>query len=334
MDNMKIKDQIKKMLHRLGQIEVLPASVINSVKIVENHDQMVDLKDEADLFFNDELQKAQHVYLRQSVRDKLKSVNLPQGYYFKIMSAYRSLDEQKERWNIKCKEMREKYPDISEEELTIKVRALCADPRKGFGGHQTGGAVDITLCDENGNDYDMGTEYRDASPKIRTNSTDINAKQAQNRKILIEALDKLDFANYPFEWWHHSYGDRLWAAYRHHSHCIYGMPEEDEFANIKQAEKNDIEISFSVPQEAQKNTNAYQGELVLNELKGQDTRRLAEIACDMAWNDTLKLLLKTDAEKISYEQFLQAKAPDLLPRWQEIMQHRPQIIQEAEKSAR
>ena len=48
MDNMKIKDQIKKMLHRLGQIEVLPASVINSVKIVENHDPMVDLKDEAD----------------------------------------------------------------------------------------------------------------------------------------------------------------------------------------------------------------------------------------------------------------------------------------------
>ena len=44
MDNMKIKDKIRKMLYRMGKINVLPASVINSVKIVENHDPMVDIK--------------------------------------------------------------------------------------------------------------------------------------------------------------------------------------------------------------------------------------------------------------------------------------------------
>lgn len=315
----------------MGKINVLPASVINSVKIVENHDPMVDIKEEANFFFNEALQKETHVYLRKSVYDKLKSIELPEGYYLKIMSAYRSLDEQKKRWESKCSELRKQYPDISEEELTIKAKALCADPRAGFGGHQTGGAVDITLCDKHGKDYDMGTQYRSTSAKNRTDNNEISPEQANNRKILFDTLQQLDFANYPIEWWHYSYGDRLWAAYNNKNQCMYGMPGDAEFVNTANLEKNEVSISFSVPKSSDKNQQTYDGELVLNELQGCDTRNLAKIACDMAWNDTLMLLLKTEEQQKEYEQFIKEKTPDLVDRWNQIMEYRPIIIQEAEK---
>lgn len=96
---------------------------------------------------------------------------------------------------------------------------------------------------------------------------------------------------------------------------------------LETQKKNEIDITFSVPEQK----GAYQGELVLNELRGSDSRDLAKIICDMAWNDTIKLLLKNDDEKAQYECFLQEKAPDLLGRWHEIMNYRQEIIQEAEQ---
>jgi D-alanyl-D-alanine dipeptidase len=29
--------------------------------------------------------------------------------------------------------------------------------------------------------------------------------------------------NYPAEWWHYSYGDRMWAAYSNRRTAIYGV---------------------------------------------------------------------------------------------------------------
>lgn len=91
--------------------------------------------------------------------------------------------------------------------------------------------------------------------------------------------------------------------------------------------KNEIDITFSVSEQK----GAYQGELLLNELKGSDSRNLAKIICEMAWNDTINLLLKTDNEKKQYEYFLKEKAPDLLQSWYGIMNYRQEIIQKAEQ---
>ena len=331
MHNKQVKDRIRNALHRIGLIKgALPAAIINNIEIKENHDPLVDIKEDADFFFGSDLQKEKHVYLRKSVYEKLKDIQLPEGSHIKIISAYRSLEEQTRRWNAKCKEMRIKYPNIAEDELIAKVKQLCADPRAGFGGHQTGGAIDITICDSKGNDYDMGTAYSSSSPQSRTDTPYITEEQAKNRTILVEALKSLDFVNYPLEWWHHSYGDRLWAAYKHHRQCLYGMPSENEFMNIKKNEINNISISFSVPPNAKNGCASYDKELVMDELQGADTRSLAKIACDMAWNDTITLLLKSDEGKLEYEQFIKTRAPDLLPRWNEIMQHRPAVIKCAE----
>ena len=48
------------------------------------------------------------------------------------------------------------------------------------------------------------------------------AKRRRNMKVLYDAMTKAGFANYPLEWWHYSYGDRMWAAYSGKEECFYG----------------------------------------------------------------------------------------------------------------
>ena len=68
-------------------------------------------------------------------------------------------------------------------------------PRTGFGGHQTGGAVDVTLCRSDGTEYDMGTGYSALSPEIKTSSKKILLTQRKNRKILKMCMEKAGFIN-------------------------------------------------------------------------------------------------------------------------------------------
>ena len=48
-------------------------------------------------------------------------------------------------------------------------------------------------------------------------------------------MENAGFKNYPNEWWHFCYGDRMWAAYSKRKDCFYGMP-----AQIKDKEKNNV----------------------------------------------------------------------------------------------
>ena len=67
----------------------------------------------------------------------LKEELLPNGYFFKIYSAFRPQEEQIRLWNENYQKMKSENPTLSESEITLKTRAVCADPRNGFGGHQS-----------------------------------------------------------------------------------------------------------------------------------------------------------------------------------------------------
>ena len=146
---MNCKDKIKMILWNLGLRETIPASVINSVHIKENNEELVDIKQDKKLYFSDELQQRSAVYLRKSVYENIKKAQnaLPSNYFFKVYSAFRPHEEQIQLWNKNYQEIKANNPTLSEQEIVNKTKAVCADPRFGFGGHQTGGAVDITLCD-------------------------------------------------------------------------------------------------------------------------------------------------------------------------------------------
>ena len=96
---------------------------------------------------------------------------------------------------------------------------MCADPRNGFGPHQSGGAIDLTLLYKN-TPLDMGGEYN-SSLNSKTYSKNITQQQKRNRKILISAMCRAGFQNYPNEWWHWSYGDRAYTTYKHKKFAIY-----------------------------------------------------------------------------------------------------------------
>ncbi|MBI5079423.1 hypothetical protein HZB06_02000, partial [Candidatus Wolfebacteria bacterium] len=90
------------------------------------------------------------------------------------------------------------------------------------GGHQTGGAVDVTLGDVDGKELFLGTEIHGFSDKTPINSKNIAKNDKIKREILCNAMMKAGFVNYPAEWWHYSFGDKLWAAYSRKKKAFYG----------------------------------------------------------------------------------------------------------------
>lgn len=80
-----------------------------------------------------------------------------------IYEPYRTPEQQK----IKFQETYQRYRDkISDkDELEKYVRRCTAGVG---GGHQTGGAVDLTLCNKDGIPLDMGSEYPIKCPEMVT----------------------------------------------------------------------------------------------------------------------------------------------------------------------
>lgn len=226
---MTMRDFIRYMLWRLGRRSTMPAVFINQMPIEENNEIMVDIKQDGSLFFCNELKKKKKVYLRVKTYQLLKQAQrlLPHGCYFKVYSAYRSMDEQKKLWDKEYALQKKQCPNLSEGVLERLVRARYADPRRGFGGHQTGGAIDVSLCDKKGKDFDMGTEYLEMGSQTLTNSHKISKEARRNRRILYRALTSQGLQNYPAEWWHYCYGDRMWATYQRKDHAIYGLIEKE-----------------------------------------------------------------------------------------------------------
>ncbi|MDB9313412.1 M15 family metallopeptidase [Spirulina sp. CS-785/01] len=82
--------------------------------------------------------------------------------------------------------------------------------------HSTGAAVDVTLLDETGQLVDMGGEIDELSERSHPDhykdaQTAPEAFYHQNRQILSNVMKTAGFRQHPYEWWHFSLGDQLWA---------------------------------------------------------------------------------------------------------------------------
>ncbi len=138
---------------------------------------------------------------------------LPSGYYFILYEGIRSLSDQIKLWNEIIKQKKNEFPDLdinSEEFLSI-CNEFVANPYRQGSGHQSGGSIDVSLVNENGIEYDMGGAVRGFNCHPSMEDLNISAEAMKNRKILKTALESVGFINYPPEWWHYSFGDRLWA---------------------------------------------------------------------------------------------------------------------------
>jgi zinc D-Ala-D-Ala dipeptidase len=85
--------------------------------------------------------------------------------------------------------------------------------------HSTGGAVDLTLIDANGQPVDMGGAIDELSPRSHPEHyvglADADAQRYdRQRQLLNYCMTQAGFERHYHEWWHFSYGDQLWAWLR------------------------------------------------------------------------------------------------------------------------
>ncbi len=80
--------------------------------------------------------------------------------------------------------------------------------------HSTGAAVDLTLVDRSGEPVPMGSAIDALGPASHPDhfATDLHQATAHhNRLQLRQVMLAAGFVMHPWEWWHFSFGDQLWA---------------------------------------------------------------------------------------------------------------------------
>ena len=211
-------------MYLLGMRTTIPAYFINKKQVQDNHEKLVDLHKYKGLFFAQRLQHSP-VLIRKGVAEKLHVATtcLPGNVHIKILSAYRSFEEQKRLYSARYNWVKRQYPGLQPADWERMTKAVYAKPNANGGGHQTGGAIDLTLCDDMGKDFALGSGYLEMGPFTPTNALGITPEAKENRHILTTVLQAQDFQNYPNEWWHFCYGDKMWATYKRRRCAIYGV---------------------------------------------------------------------------------------------------------------
>ena len=202
----------------------LPLEKLKEIEILESSEQLEDIKENENIILLKD-----HEFLIPKLRKnaverlKLASGYLPLGHKLLVVTAFRPVGMQKRLWRNRLIQMAKAHPFMmmfQHRKWKKEVSKFTSPP--GGSSHQYGGAVDVTVLDQNNNRLDMGTSLTDFGEKVKTHTNLISEEQKINRKILFDAMTKAGFVNYPNEWWHYSYGDRMWAAYSQEKSCIYG----------------------------------------------------------------------------------------------------------------
>jgi zinc D-Ala-D-Ala dipeptidase len=161
--------------------------------------------------------------LRQA-NDFLRSVNL-ELYLF---DAYRPIECQRGLWKFFSETYRSEHPGASESAVDTFTRTYVSDPRSftikdatTHPLHSTGAAIDLTLRNPStGEILDMGTYFDDPSERscthffeqeLQAGNITENDPRLLSRRVLYGAMTRAGFTNYPYEFWHYDYGNRMYA---------------------------------------------------------------------------------------------------------------------------
>lgn len=214
---MNIREIYNVLLVRMNIRKVLPSAYVKRKKVQECNERLVLLRNP-----NIVSCCGDDLYGRDTVVDKLVNVAdklAYKGRFLMIFEFFRSKEKQNALRITQKKMLQQQFPDLSEQQLVSKLDKRVASEG---GGHQTGGAVDLTICDSNGNPLDMGTAYLEFNESTSTSSRLLTDEQKRNRYLLLSSMQDEGFVNFPLEWWHYSYGDKMWASYQRKPHAIYG----------------------------------------------------------------------------------------------------------------
>lgn len=179
-------------------------------------------------YFNQKLSSDKKIFLRKSVAEKLNRIqNKLKKYKFKIWDGYRSREVQNNIYKKFWHELRNKNPGWNEKKLDQEVSVFVTNPndQKRIPPHATGGAVDLTLVDENNIELNMGTSFDyfgKESASLYFENNNLNKQIKNNRKLLRKAMLEEEFRMDEDEWWHFDYGNQIWAVKQNKPFAIYG----------------------------------------------------------------------------------------------------------------
>ena len=150
--------------------------------------------------------------IRRVIRDKVVACSkaLPDGLCLMLFEAFRSRARQWELWSPVVASLTENNPNWSDAQVYAESSRWVSPP-DGFGsGHQAGAAVDVKLARADRTELDFGGPMKGLSGVAPTRWP-VSPEIRKNRDLLVAAMERTGMINYPDEWWHFSYGDRLWA---------------------------------------------------------------------------------------------------------------------------
>jgi D-alanyl-D-alanine dipeptidase len=212
--------------------------LVRKIPIIDNQEPLVDLRHQDFIMIgpSPEVSNNQNYYwVRQGVFEKLKETSryLPKHVHLCLYEGYRSISLQTYLFQSFQTKIKQKYPHLNEAELFKKTAQLVApiqnfDKTHNIPPHSTGAAIDVYLVNDAGRYLDMGIHpkdwQQDTSGAISlTDSPEISAEAKKNRLIMSAALEKAGFVNYPYEYWHWSYGDKYWAYTKKRPHALYDI---------------------------------------------------------------------------------------------------------------
>ena len=169
------------------------------------------------------------------VNDYLKLKN--NSFSLLIYDSWRPIEVQEFMFNrafiLECKSLdidasvedMEQYPLV--QKIVEKYWAYPSFDERCPPPHSTGGALDITLGDKDGNILNMGSNidqmHEKSKPEYFKNIENDDAIIWNDRRNLLkEIMIKFEFVQHPNEWWHFSYGDQLWAWKNKKPNALYG----------------------------------------------------------------------------------------------------------------
>jgi len=210
-------------------------TLIGNINITEceNPVRMTVFEETDRIFLNSEFRDDWRI--RTEIRQRIEkaSTTLPIGLGFMIYEAYRSRQQQQCLWDPLYASLQRENPDWHADDLYTEA-ARWISPPDGFGsGHQAGAAVDITLATLNRRPLDMGTDINEKATPLTMTASPVAENIRKNRDILISALAKVGLENYPDEWWHFSYGDRLWAEVTGQTQAFFAPIDYDSSGRVK-----------------------------------------------------------------------------------------------------
>lgn len=166
---------------------------------------------------------SKNMLVRESVREMLKNAlnELPKGHGFVFIEGYRSYYMQKGLFEKECARQSQLNPNMSTEEISRCATQYVSNPDV-YSPHITGSAIDLAIVDERKEMLDMGNMfvYNDSA---NSDYQGLTKEQVVNRELLKTVMGGVGFVNYPYEWWHWSYGDKYWGFITNNSAFYDGV---------------------------------------------------------------------------------------------------------------